>query len=358
MRRGRHVLRTPRARAAAAACALAGVLWAPRARADPRARCARAASRVRRADACRAVLGWSTASRTSPRRSRGARGEVRGRGARGEVRGAEAHAGPEGREGLAHGKDGWRRTARTARTARWRRRRDGRGRRGGSRPPAMRSRSAARPRRTSVPARARRASIQVLASTPPARTRRQWIAYEPSARRLSVDHRALAAAIAYLEAAAPSRRRRACSLPRASRPSLLAAVECTALNQLVVVPDAIYYPLFFGVTGAVQGLTRDGVVRAGARQLRLAHAAQLEVLDPGAARAVCLPRRGVAGAVHVRDGQLVWNIIPRRRCRRRDGRARRRRRPPAGGEERFVGKVRPTRAAEERAAVGAREKRE
>lgn len=37
-------------------------------------------------------------------------------------------------------------------------------------------------------------------------------------------------------------------------PSLLAAVECTAFNQLLVVP-IVYYPLFFGITGAVQGLS-------------------------------------------------------------------------------------------------------
>ena len=36
--------------------------------------------------------------------------------------------------------------------------------------------------------------------------------------------------------------------------ALLAAVECTAFNQLIVVP-VIYYPLFFSITGAVQGLT-------------------------------------------------------------------------------------------------------
>ena len=35
---------------------------------------------------------------------------------------------------------------------------------------------------------------------------------------------------------------------------LFAAVECTAFNQLLVVP-VIYYPLFFAITGAVQGLS-------------------------------------------------------------------------------------------------------
>lgn len=35
-----------------------------------------------------------------------------------------------------------------------------------------------------------------------------------------------------------------------------AAIESTAFNQLVVVP-IVYYPLFFAVTGAVQGLTTD-----------------------------------------------------------------------------------------------------
>ena len=38
---------------------------------------------------------------------------------------------------------------------------------------------------------------------------------------------------------------------------LLAAIECTAFNQLLVVP-IVYYPLFFAITGAVQGLTIDG----------------------------------------------------------------------------------------------------
>ena len=52
-------------------------------------------------------------------------------------------------------------------------------------------------------------------------------------------------------------------------PSLLAATECTALNQLVVVP-VIYYPLFFGVTGAVQGLTvSESLARARANFVSL-----------------------------------------------------------------------------------------
>ena len=44
-------------------------------------------------------------------------------------------------------------------------------------------------------------------------------------------------------------------LPTAS-PNLAAAVECTAFNQLLVVPF-VYYPLFFAITGAVQGLTPE-----------------------------------------------------------------------------------------------------
>ncbi|KAL1496653.1 hypothetical protein AB1Y20_014254 [Prymnesium parvum] len=45
-------------------------------------------------------------------------------------------------------------------------------------------------------------------------------------------------------------------------PSLAAAVECTAFNQLLVVP-IVYYPLFFSITGAVQGLTlRESFQRA------------------------------------------------------------------------------------------------
>ena len=51
---------------------------------------------------------------------------------------------------------------------------------------------------------------------------------------------------------------------------------------------------------------------------------------------------------------LVWNIILSAAAG--EARAPPAEAPPA--EERFVGKVRPTRAAEERAAVGAREKRE
>ena len=51
---------------------------------------------------------------------------------------------------------------------------------------------------------------------------------------------------------------------------------------------------------------------------------------------------------------LVWNIILSAAAG--EARAPPAQAPPA--EERFVGKVRPTRAAEERAAVGAREKRE
>lgn len=43
-------------------------------------------------------------------------------------------------------------------------------------------------------------------------------------------------------------------------PSLLAAVECTAFNQLLVVP-IVYYPLFFGITGAVQGLSASESVQ-------------------------------------------------------------------------------------------------
>jgi len=38
--------------------------------------------------------------------------------------------------------------------------------------------------------------------------------------------------------------------------SMLAAIECTAVNQLVIVP-VVYYPLFFAITGAVQGLDRS-----------------------------------------------------------------------------------------------------
>ena len=39
-------------------------------------------------------------------------------------------------------------------------------------------------------------------------------------------------------------------------PQIFSAVECTMFNQLVVVP-IVYYPLFFGTTGLVQGLTLD-----------------------------------------------------------------------------------------------------
>lgn len=45
-------------------------------------------------------------------------------------------------------------------------------------------------------------------------------------------------------------------------PQFLAAIECTIVNQLVIVP-VVYYPLFFALTGAVQGLTMDeSLVRA------------------------------------------------------------------------------------------------
>ena len=48
-------------------------------------------------------------------------------------------------------------------------------------------------------------------------------------------------------------------------PALLAAVECTAFNQLLVVP-IVYYPLFFGITGAVQGLSlKESLARARAQ---------------------------------------------------------------------------------------------
>ena len=48
-------------------------------------------------------------------------------------------------------------------------------------------------------------------------------------------------------------------------PALLAAVECTAFNQLLVVP-IVYYPLFFGITGAVQGLSlTESLARARAQ---------------------------------------------------------------------------------------------
>ena len=39
-------------------------------------------------------------------------------------------------------------------------------------------------------------------------------------------------------------------------PSLYRAVECTAFSQLLVVP-LVYYPIFFAVTGCVQGLTAE-----------------------------------------------------------------------------------------------------
>lgn len=42
-------------------------------------------------------------------------------------------------------------------------------------------------------------------------------------------------------------------------PDALAAVECTAFNQLLLVP-VVYYPLFFGITGAVQGLTLEQAI--------------------------------------------------------------------------------------------------
>jgi len=52
-------------------------------------------------------------------------------------------------------------------------------------------------------------------------------------------------------------------------PNLLAAIECTAFNQLLVVP-IVYYPLFFGITGAVQGLSlKDSLARARASFLDL-----------------------------------------------------------------------------------------
>ena len=45
-------------------------------------------------------------------------------------------------------------------------------------------------------------------------------------------------------------------------PSLAAAIECTAFNQLCVVP-IVYYPLFFAITGIVQGLSlKDSFERA------------------------------------------------------------------------------------------------
>ena len=44
-------------------------------------------------------------------------------------------------------------------------------------------------------------------------------------------------------------------LPAVSQ-NVASAIECTAFNQLIVVPF-IYYPLFFGITGAVQGLTPE-----------------------------------------------------------------------------------------------------
>ena len=135
-------------------------------------------------------------------------------------------------------------------------------------------------------------------------------------------------------------------------PSLLAAVECTALNQLVVVP-IVYYPLFFGVTGAVQGLTAtESLARARANFVSLtlrnwkfwipAQLAQFAFLG----EEWQVPYTCVMG--------LVWNIILSAAAG--EARAPPAEAPPAAREERFVGKVVPT--AEERAAVGAREKRE
>jgi len=58
------------------------------------------------------------------------------------------------------------------------------------------------------------------------------------------------------------------SVPLADQ-SLLAAVECTAFNQLLVVP-IVYYPLFFGITGAVQGLSaEESLARARSRFVSL-----------------------------------------------------------------------------------------
>ena len=53
------------------------------------------------------------------------------------------------------------------------------------------------------------------------------------------------------------------ALPPAD-PSLLAAVECTAVNQLAIVP-VVYYPLFFSITGAVQGSPMSSRSRGRAR---------------------------------------------------------------------------------------------
>ena len=125
-----------------------------------------------------------------------------------------------------------------------------------------------------------------------------------------------------------------------------------ALNQLVVVP-IIYYPLFFGVTGAVQGLTASAsLARARANFVSLtlrnwkfwipAQLAQFAFLG----EEWQVPYTCVMG--------LVWNIILSAAAG--EARAPPAEAPPAAREEEFVGKVVPT--AEERAAVGAREKRE
>lgn len=46
----------------------------------------------------------------------------------------------------------------------------------------------------------------------------------------------------------------------ASDPALLSTLERTGFNQLIVVP-VVYYPLFFAMTGAVQGLTGEESVQ-------------------------------------------------------------------------------------------------
>ena len=89
--------------------------------------------------------------------------------------------------------------------------------------------------------------------------------------------------------------------------NLAAAIECTAFNQLLVVP-IVYYPLFFSVTGAVQGLTvSESIERAKGSFVHLTLRNWKFWIPAQVAQFACLPLE--LQVPYTCAMGLVWNII-------------------------------------------------
>ena len=95
--------------------------------------------------------------------------------------------------------------------------------------------------------------------------------------------------------------------PELLDPGLLAALECTAFNQGLVVP-VIYYPLFFSVTGALQGLSAwESLQRARSQFIPLTLRNWVFWVPAQVAQFALLPEELQVPYTCVMG--LVWNII-------------------------------------------------